>query len=1437
MASIEQAPPSGVVDVGVDQAAVSPLNQLLARVYTLDWTLIFYATMFVAAVLTRFIGIGDRVMSHDESLHSNYSFQLYKQGTFQHTPLMHGPLIFHMTALSFFLFGDSDATARFYPAILGILIVMMPKFLFEKWLGKRGAMVATVLLLISPMVLFHSRYIREDIPSIFFTLLMIYSLFRYIDNERPRQFRWLLLLAGATVLSLASKEVGFMYVAIFGSFLTLFWLLQVLRGVRIQETAPIIGRILGGVLGVIVWGGAAFLVGGTIGDKLNISRPLVEAAVLIIFALAAFAFLKPIVRLLGSVGERADSTLQTVANGVVLGAVASLIMTVIVNIAIPKVAFDPTDPNSGVMLSHLIVWTALTVIVLLAIVFGTALVGFWHIRRLPWLEIFAIVGIALVVCAGLLYEEERSKQVPDTSAGHAAAVEPGNPTAATTSQYQDGFIVGSWVIGIAAILGILALRFLTPFFQEMKRYPTFDALIVMGTLVLPWLAAFPMFLAGYQLDQYPASEAVIQAGILTEVPFVAVAVVAGLCWNPGVWIACAATFYSLFAFFYTTIFTNPQGIVSGIIGSLGYWLAQQGVRRGSQPQYYYMLVELPVYEFLPVIGAMLAGIAGLTIYWRGRAEKYVAAFARQVAAQQTSADMSSTPDYAENNDSATVATPEKPKHSEKAKHHETPVHLSDDGEIVPAGDESMPQSSAWQATQLNSPTMDIPVEGAEAVPIAVAEVIAPPPLVLPGWLEKLDMAPFMAFVAWWGVLILYAFTISGEKMPWLTTHLTIPFIFATGWLLGRVLEHVHWPAFFRQGWALIILTPILVIALANVIGPFFLGQAPFAGLERDQLLQTGVWLAALMITALTLYGCIWVLARIGIRQTARIMLIGAFVLLGVLTARTAWRFAYIDYDYATEFGVYAHGAPAYKTVMNDLDQLSKQTTDGMSLKVGYDNDVSWPGTWYFRNYTKAVFLGDPSGATDLDTYAALLVSQAHSTAVEAQLNDQFYKYNFIRLWWPMQDYFNLTPQRIDNVFAGDDPNTKGSALRLGLWDIWWNRDYNAYGQATGENFDISQWPVADRMVFYVRKDIAAQVWTMGVGNVSPVAPPTNPFAKLRCTTCAADAVFAGTGNNPGQLNHPRGMAFGPDGNLYVADSLNGRISIFDPTGKLVSAFGVTGTGTDKATAAPGQFQEPWDVTVGADGWVYVADTWNSRVQVFDAQHQFVTMWGHLEQVAGNQPGSNDGFWGPRAIAVDDQNRVYVADTGNKRIRVYDRTGKLLTTIGSAGAAPGQLNEPVGLAFDAKSQHLFVADSWNKRIEVFDVNTGSYVSAWPVSAWTGSRNDTGTRPYLALDSTGTRLYASEPDLGQILVWDVSSLNAQGGEQPLLQFGLKGTTLDNLHFNVLGGLATDAQGNLYAADAENGRVLRFSPNNLPGVAIPPPVNPQPPVQQPPATQNTF
>src|SRR5262245_427502 len=224
---IEQAPP-----VPQDVDVVSPLNTLLARAYSINWETVFYLGVFVVALLTRLVNLGDRVASHDESLHMTYSYNLYKRGDFQHTPLMHGPVLFHAVAFMYLLFGDSDFTARLYPAILGIIMVLMPKILFERWLGKFGAMASSILILISPMLLYHARYIREDTPSIFFTLIMVYAVFSYLDGAKPRQARYLIVLSAATLLSLASKEVGFIYVGVFGLALTIFWLLQMSQSIR-----------------------------------------------------------------------------------------------------------------------------------------------------------------------------------------------------------------------------------------------------------------------------------------------------------------------------------------------------------------------------------------------------------------------------------------------------------------------------------------------------------------------------------------------------------------------------------------------------------------------------------------------------------------------------------------------------------------------------------------------------------------------------------------------------------------------------------------------------------------------------------------------------------------------------------------------------------------------------------------------------------------------------------------------------------------------------------------------------------------------------------------------------------------------------------------------------------------------------------------------------
>ncbi|MGV2435912.1 MAG UNVERIFIED_CONTAM: hypothetical protein LVT10_14415 [Anaerolineae bacterium] len=69
------------------------------------------------------------------------------------------------------------------------------------------------------------------------------------------------------------------------------------------------------------------------------------------------------------------------------------------------------------------------------------------------------------------------------------------------------------------------------------------------------------------------------------------------------------------------MFTNLNGVATGLVGSLGYWLEQQGVRRGNQPQYYYLTIIIPLYEYLPMIGSFFAMIAGLFGFWKFRAQQ------------------------------------------------------------------------------------------------------------------------------------------------------------------------------------------------------------------------------------------------------------------------------------------------------------------------------------------------------------------------------------------------------------------------------------------------------------------------------------------------------------------------------------------------------------------------------------------------------------------------------------------------------------------------------------------------------------------------------------------------------------------------------------------------------------------------------------------------
>jgi uncharacterized protein (TIGR03663 family) len=158
--------------------------------------------LMLFALLLRVWGLGDKALHHDESLHAFYAWRLFDGEGYVHDPMMHGPLLFELNALTYLLVGASDFTARLVPALMGVALVGLPFFL-RRELGRSGAIAAGLIFAISPAFLYFSRFIRHDIYVDVFTLLMVIGIFRYLAGG---QRNWFYTAVVAAALLFATKE-------------------------------------------------------------------------------------------------------------------------------------------------------------------------------------------------------------------------------------------------------------------------------------------------------------------------------------------------------------------------------------------------------------------------------------------------------------------------------------------------------------------------------------------------------------------------------------------------------------------------------------------------------------------------------------------------------------------------------------------------------------------------------------------------------------------------------------------------------------------------------------------------------------------------------------------------------------------------------------------------------------------------------------------------------------------------------------------------------------------------------------------------------------------------------------------------------------------------------------------------------------------------------
>lgn len=172
---------------------------------------VLYLLLLILAIATRFAMLDAMALHHDEGIHAYYGWRIYTGQGWTHDAVYHGPLIYHMEALGFYLFGDSDATTRVMLATFNVGMVMLPFFL-RRQLGRWGALLACFLMLISPSLLYFGRFGHPDVFGAFFSLLCFVCLVRYLAD---RKSGWLYGAALATSMHFCAKPTAYIVTAIF----------------------------------------------------------------------------------------------------------------------------------------------------------------------------------------------------------------------------------------------------------------------------------------------------------------------------------------------------------------------------------------------------------------------------------------------------------------------------------------------------------------------------------------------------------------------------------------------------------------------------------------------------------------------------------------------------------------------------------------------------------------------------------------------------------------------------------------------------------------------------------------------------------------------------------------------------------------------------------------------------------------------------------------------------------------------------------------------------------------------------------------------------------------------------------------------------------------------------------------------------------------------
>ena len=283
------------------------------------------------------------------------------------------------------------------------------------------------------------------------------------------------------------------------------------------------------------------------------------------------------------------------------------------------------------------------------------------------------------------------------------------------------------------------------------------------------------------------------------------------------------------------------------------------------------------------------------------------------------------------------------------------------------------------------------------------------------------------------------------------------------------------------------------------------------------------------------------------------------------------------------------------------------------------------------------------------------------------------------------------------------------------------------------------------------------------------------------------------GTGDGNLKYPYNVHVDNDtGYIYVADTFNNRVQKFTSSGSYLTQWDSEGT-------TAGKFYLPSSIAINSSGYIYVLDTGNHRVQVFSSDGVYYDQW-------GSEGSGDEQFDSPDCIAVNlTSGHVYVSDTFNNRIQKFSADGTNPTSWGSVGTSAGQFDFPEGIKVDQTTGNVYVVDSGNDRVQKF-TSDGSYLTT---IGSTGEGNGQFLKPYaIGIDNNGN-IYVSDTQRNDIQKF------TSGGTY-VTKWGEYGT--GNGQFSYVHSISIDNSSTyIYVADGHNHRVQKFQ--WVPYIPVPP------------------